>query len=47
MVESDPANSTPQTIPPQMQAIMKKSLKSNRWKKIDLGAAEAYTHENM
>ena len=32
---------------PQMQAMFKKSLKSNRWKKIDLGEPGNYTHENM
>ena len=32
---------------PQMQSIFKKSLKSNRWDKIDLGPNENYTHENM
>ena len=32
---------------PQMQAMFKKSLKSNRWDHINLGPNGAYTHENM
>ena len=32
---------------PQLQEMFKKSLKSNRWKAIDLGAADQYTHDNM
>lgn len=31
----------------QLTAIFKKSLKSNRWNKLDLGAHAEYTHENM
>ena len=31
----------------QLTAIFKKSLKSNRWNKLDLGAPAEYTHENM
>ena len=31
----------------ELTAIFKKSLKSNRWNKIDLGPAENYTHDNM
>ena len=31
----------------ELSAIFKKSLKSNRWEKIDLGPAENYTHDNM
>ena len=32
---------------PQLQAIFKKSLKSNRWDKINLGTPENYTHDDM
>lgn len=32
---------------PQMTAMFKKSLKSKRWNKIDLGEAPQYTHDNM
>lgn len=30
-----------------MTAMFKKSLKSKRWNKIDLGEAPQYTHDNM
>lgn len=32
---------------PQLTAIFKKSLKSNRWDALDLGAKDNYTHDNM
>jgi hypothetical protein len=32
---------------PQLTNIFKKSLKSDRWDKIDLGSAADYTHDNM
>ena len=32
---------------PQLQAMFKKSLKSNRWSHYNAGAPENYTHENM
>jgi len=31
----------------QLTEIFKKSLKSNRWHALDLGAKDNYTHENM
>ena len=34
-------------LTPQLQEIFKRSLKSNRWDSINLGAAENYTHENV
>ena len=34
-------------IPAELQAIISRSLKSNRWEAIDLGTAESYTHDNM
>ena len=32
---------------PQLQAMFKKSLKSNRWDHINLGPPNQYTHDNM
>ena len=32
---------------PQLTEAFKKSLKSNRWNAIDLGAAANYTNDNM
>ena len=32
---------------PEISEKFKNSLKSRRWNKIDLGAAQNYTHENM
>jgi len=32
---------------PQLIAIFKKSLRSDRWDSLDLGPPEHYTHENM
>ena len=34
-------------MPENLKAIMKKSLKSNRWDHINLGSNESYTHDNM
>ena len=34
-------------MPAELKAIMKKSLKSNRWDHINLGPNESYTHDNM
>ena len=34
-------------ISPEMHAIFKRSLKSNRWEAIDLGPPQNYTHDNM
>ena len=32
---------------PEITAKFKNSLKSKRWDKINLGAAQNYTHDNM
>ena len=38
---------TVQQMTPQLQAIFKRSLKSNRWDAINLGPNSAYTNDNM
>ena len=46
-VEIQKTNAKVTQLTPELTNIFKKSLKSNRWDHINLGAAAEYTHENM